>query len=84
MSGLCTAGQGSTDVVVKQDATPAQQQRNQRLNQGFPDAPPDFNDNLIQEARKRQAQQLLTRSNRRDALANNPGSAPTVSYSLLR
>jgi hypothetical protein len=51
---------------------------------GGPPKPPDFTDSLIQEARKRQAQQLLTKSNRRDALANNPGAPPPVSYSLLK
>lgn len=61
-----------------------QDQAQQRANLGLPDNAPDFTDNLIQEARKRQAAQLLLKSNRRDALANNPGTAAPVSYSLLK
>lgn len=47
----------------------------------YPDAP-DFNDELIQEARKRMAGQLIAKSSRRSALANNPGAA-SPSYTLL-
>jgi hypothetical protein len=55
-----------------------------RKNLGLPDPAPDFNDELLQQARKTQAAQLLLKSNRRDALANNPGAPSPVSYSLLR
>jgi len=49
-----------------------------RKAQGIPDDAPDFTDQLLVEARKRMAGQLMTKSSRRQALSNNPGS-----YSLL-
>lgn len=93
MSGLCTSGAATATVggntTVKQDnakgatGTAAQYVDKERNPSGAP-APPDFADNLVQEARKRQASQLLLKSNRRDALANNPGAPSPVSYSLLK
>ena len=93
MSGLCTPGAATATVkgntTVKSDnaagasGTAAQHVENERNPSGAP-PPPDFADNLVQEARKRQAAQLLLKSNRRDALANNPGAPSPVSYSLLK
>jgi hypothetical protein len=80
--------QGAATATIKNDATPLQQGRNlvqvQKERAGTPADAPDFSDNLLQEARKRQAAQLLLKSNRRDALANNPGAPAPVDYSLLK
>lgn len=75
--------QGQSTATIRQTDTPRERVAQQRVNLGVPAEEPDFADNLIQEARKRQAAQLLTKSNRRDALENNPGSSAPVSYSLL-
>lgn len=83
MSGLCTAGQGQSTATVKSNTTVKQDAAQRRENLGIPPDGPDFADNLIQEARKRQASQLITKSNRRDALANNAGAPAPASYSLL-
>lgn len=84
MSGLCTAGQGSSSATITKNTTVRQDEAQKRLNLGLPPDAPDFSDNLIQEARKRQAAQLLLKSNRRDALANNAGAPAPASYSLLK
>lgn len=83
MSGLCTSGEATATVKSSDTTGPTGQYVNRELGRGQP-RPPSFTDNLIEEARKRQAAQLLTKSNRRDALANNPGGTPAVSYSLLK
>lgn len=93
MSGLCSSGESSATIkgntTVKQDKaagatnTAAEYVQHEQNPTGAA-TPPDFSDNLIQEARKRQAAQLLTKSNRRDALANNAGAPSPASYSLLK
>jgi hypothetical protein len=95
MSGACTAGQATATVkgntTVKQDdaagakgtaaqAVDAEKNAEKALGLGEP----DLTDSLLEEARKRMGLQLMARSSRRDALANNPGGGFTASsYSLL-
>lgn len=90
MSGLCTSGSADATVkgntTAKQDdaagakGTAAQYVRDANTNPLATE--PDLSDQLIEDARKRMALQLQTKSSRRDALANNPGATPAA-YSLL-
>lgn len=91
MSGLCTSGAATATVkgntTVKQDVAAgakntAAEYVQRENNPAWLADQPDFSDKLIEDARKRMAMQLSTKSSRRDALANNPGT-PAAAYSLL-
>lgn len=54
-----------------------------KAQQGIPEDAPDFTDELLEQARKRMAGQLMTKGSRRSALSANPGRASPGNYSLL-